>query len=187
MTSPTAARQRRRPYTMRRVTAAASTRRSTWPGMVAFCRVIATMASSRSVSPKGRRYRSPSPLVMRTRGANSLNWLTSRKVPVTANAKASRSRRSHWRPSNVQRYEALFEIERQINGLSDEERLAARQEKSKPLFDDMHAWLKRERATLSNSSEVIGPIDYMLMRWDGLPVFSKTAGFVSRTMRPSAL
>jgi hypothetical protein len=51
----------------------------------------------------------------------------------------------------VQRYDALFEIECQINGLSAAERLAARQEKSKPLFDDMHEWLKRERATLSKS------------------------------------
>ena len=63
--------------------------------------------------------------------------------------------------------EALFEIERQINGLSAAERLAARQ----PLFDDMHAWLKRERATLSKSSEVIEPIDYMLKRWDGFARF----------------
>ncbi|MER8570261.1 IS66 family transposase [Mesorhizobium sp. M0924] len=71
----------------------------------------------------------------------------------------------------VKRFDALFEIERQINGLSAEERLAARQEKSKPLFDDMHEWLKRERATLSRSSEVIEPIDYMLKRWDGFARF----------------
>lgn len=71
----------------------------------------------------------------------------------------------------VQRYDALFDIERQINGLSAAERLAARQEKSKPLFDDMHEWLKRERAMLSKSSEVIEPIDYMLKRWDGFARF----------------
>lgn len=55
--------------------------------------------------------------------------------------------------------------------MSAEERLAVRQEKSKPLFDDMHEWLKRERATLSKSSEVIEPIDYMLRRWDGFARF----------------
>jgi hypothetical protein len=55
--------------------------------------------------------------------------------------------------------------------LSAEERLAARQEKSKPLFDDMHEWLKRERASLSKSSEVIEPIDYMLKRSDGFARF----------------
>ena len=57
----------------------------------------------------------------------------------------------------VRRLDALFEIERQINGLSAAERLAVRQEKSKPLLDDMHAWLHRERATLSRSSEVLKP------------------------------
>jgi transposase len=71
----------------------------------------------------------------------------------------------------VQRYDALFEIERQINGLSAAERLAVRRQKSKPLFDDMHEWLKRERATLSRSSEVIGAMDYMLKRWDGFAHF----------------
>ncbi len=71
----------------------------------------------------------------------------------------------------VQRYDALFEIEREINGLSAVERLSARQEKSKPLFDDMHEWLKQERASLSKSSEVIEPIDYMLKRWDGFARF----------------
>jgi transposase len=71
----------------------------------------------------------------------------------------------------VKRFDALLEIERQINGLSAAERLAVRQEKSKPLFDDMHEWLKRERATLSRSSDVIGAMDYMLKRWEGFARF----------------
>lgn len=40
-----------------------------------------------------------------------------------------------------------------------------RQERSKPLLDDMHAWLLRERETLSRSSEVLKPMNYMLRRW----------------------
>ena len=71
----------------------------------------------------------------------------------------------------VRRFDALFEIERQINGMSAEERLAVRQEKSKPLFDDMHEWLKQERATLSKSSDVTKAMDYMLKRWDGFALF----------------
>lgn len=46
-----------------------------------------------------------------------------------------------------------------------------RQEKSKPLFDDMREWLTKERATLSRSSEVIEPIDDMLKRWQGFALF----------------
>ena len=91
--------------------------------------------------------------------------------------KRARDRKRNGRPISpialeaVKRFDALFEIERQINGLSAAERLAVRQEKSKPLFDDMHEWLKRERATLTRSSEVIGAIDYMLKRWDGFARF----------------
>ena len=65
----------------------------------------------------------------------------------------------------VRRLDALFEIERAINGRGADERRAVRQEKSKPLLEDMHAWLLRERETLSRSSEVLKPINYMLRRW----------------------
>lgn len=65
----------------------------------------------------------------------------------------------------VRRLDALFEIERDINGRSADERRAVRQEKSKPLLDDMHAWLLRERETLSRSAEVLKPMNYMLRRW----------------------
>lgn len=65
----------------------------------------------------------------------------------------------------VRRLDALFEIERAINGRSADERRAVRQEMSKPLLDDMHAWLLRERETLSRSAEVLKPMNYMLRRW----------------------
>lgn len=58
----------------------------------------------------------------------------------------------------------MFEIERAINGCSADERRAVRQEKSKPLLDDMHTWLLHERETLSRSAEVLKPINYMLRR-----------------------
>jgi transposase len=65
----------------------------------------------------------------------------------------------------VKRIDALFDIERDINGLAAEERLAVRQENSKPLLDELEAWLRAQRARLSRSSAVAGPIDYMLKRW----------------------
>ena len=57
----------------------------------------------------------------------------------------------------VRRLGTLFEIERAINRRSADERWAVRQNKSKPLLDDMHAWLLRERETLSRSAEVLKP------------------------------
>jgi transposase len=66
----------------------------------------------------------------------------------------------------VKRIDALFDIERGINGLSAEERLRVRQEQSAPLLAALEAWLRDERSRLSRSAFVAKPIDYMLKRWD---------------------
>jgi transposase len=71
----------------------------------------------------------------------------------------------------VKRLDALFEIEGGTNGKTAAERRVVRQEKSKPLFDELHAWLLRERETLSRSSEVLKPMNYMLSRWDDFARF----------------
>jgi transposase len=71
----------------------------------------------------------------------------------------------------VQRIDALFEIERGINGRSAEERLAARQELSAPLVADLEAWMRAERAKLSRHAEVAGAMDYVLKRWDAFTRF----------------
>jgi transposase len=65
----------------------------------------------------------------------------------------------------VRRIDRLFDIERAINGLTADQRLAARQELSKPLVGDLHAWMIQERARLSRGNEVAKAMDYMLKRW----------------------
>lgn len=67
----------------------------------------------------------------------------------------------------VKRIDALFDIEREISGLSAAERRDARQARSRPLVDDLRTWLGEQRLTLSRSATVAKPIDYMLRRWDG--------------------
>jgi len=67
----------------------------------------------------------------------------------------------------VQRIDALFAIERDINGMSAEERLRARRESSLPLLVDLETWLREQGAKLSRSSLVSKPINYMLGRWKG--------------------
>jgi transposase len=66
----------------------------------------------------------------------------------------------------VKRIDALFDIERAVNGLSAETRLRVRQEQSAPLVAALQAWLSSERSRLSRSASVAKPIDYMLKRWD---------------------
>ena len=71
----------------------------------------------------------------------------------------------------VKRIDALFDIERDINGLGAEERLRVRQEKSAPLVGKLETWLRDERSHMSRSASVVTPIDYMLKRWDRFACF----------------
>ena len=71
----------------------------------------------------------------------------------------------------MKRIDALFDIERTVNGASAGERMHVRQEQSTPLLAVLEAWLREERARLSRSSSVVKPIDYLLKRWDGFARF----------------
>ena len=71
----------------------------------------------------------------------------------------------------VKRIDALFDIERDINGLAPADRLQRRQQDSLPLVAALEAWMRTERAKLSRSSPVTEPIDYILKRWDGFSTF----------------
>jgi transposase len=65
----------------------------------------------------------------------------------------------------VRRIDALFEIERSINGKSADERLAVRQRLSAPLVADLEAWMREQRAKLSRNNDIAKAMDYMLKRW----------------------
>jgi transposase len=71
----------------------------------------------------------------------------------------------------VKRIDALFDIERDINGLSVEKRLAARQERSAALVAALEAWMRAERAKLSRHAAVAKAMDYMLTRWGAFTRF----------------
>jgi len=65
----------------------------------------------------------------------------------------------------VQRIDALFEIERSINGESAEHRRAVRQELSAPRVGDLERWMREHRAKLSRGNDVAKAMDYLLKRW----------------------
>jgi len=73
----------------------------------------------------------------------------------------------------VRRIDALFEIERMINGRSTGDRHAVRQELSVPLVADLEAWMREQRAKLSRGSDIAKAMDYMLKRW---PSFTRFLG-----------
>ena len=64
----------------------------------------------------------------------------------------------------VKRIDAVFDIEREIVGLSAAERLRVRQERSAAVVKDLMGWMRAERARLSRHAEVAKAIDYMLKR-----------------------
>ena len=65
----------------------------------------------------------------------------------------------------VRRIDALFDIERQINGQDAGQRRAVRQELSAPRVAELEAWTRQERARLSRHNDVAQAMDYMLKRW----------------------
>ena len=70
----------------------------------------------------------------------------------------------------VQRLDALFDIERAINGQAAATRLVARQEHSAALMADLHDWLHAQLARLSRNHDLAKAINYMLRRW---PAFTR--------------
>jgi hypothetical protein len=71
----------------------------------------------------------------------------------------------------VRRIDAIFDVEREINGRSADERLAARRERVAPLVSDLETWMRAERAKLSRHSDVAKAMDYMLKRWTAFTRF----------------
>jgi transposase len=70
----------------------------------------------------------------------------------------------------VQRIDALFAIERSINGQSAERRRQVRHELSAPLIADLERWLREARPKLSRGNDLAKAMDYVLKRW---PAFTR--------------
>jgi transposase len=70
----------------------------------------------------------------------------------------------------VRRIDAIFAVEREINGLPAPERLAVRQAEVVPRVADLEGWMRAERGRLSRHAEVAKAMDYMLKRW---PAFTR--------------
>jgi transposase len=71
----------------------------------------------------------------------------------------------------VRRIDELFAIEREINGLTADERLAVRKDRMTPLVQELEVWLREERCKLSSKNPVAKAIHYSLRRWDAMTRF----------------
>ena len=103
-----------------------------------------------------------------------------RKFFVLADVEAAARRKAQGKPpavispfclEAVQRIDKLFDIERDINGCSADQRRTVRQEFSAPLVADLHAWMREQRGKLSGGNDAAKAMDYMLKRWPSFTRF----------------
>jgi len=89
--------------------------------------------------------------------------------------------------------QALYRIEKDLRGQTSEQRLAARQDRSKPIIDAFELWLVQIRARVSTKSPTGEALKYIAKYWDGLCLFLSDGRIeldnnpVERTIRPIAL
>jgi transposase len=71
----------------------------------------------------------------------------------------------------VKRIDTLFAIEREINGVTPQERVQLRHERSQSPVVELECWLREQRARVSKNSDTGKAIDYSLKRWGALTRF----------------
>ena len=65
----------------------------------------------------------------------------------------------------VRRIDVIFDAERALNGVAEDQRLALRKEHAAPVVGELEAWMRSERGRLSRHNDVAKAMDYMLKRW----------------------
>ena len=108
--------------------------------------------------------RKPAPVL------SALCWSHARRkffelADIKATARKSRSVAEEISPialDAVKRIDAIFEAERGITGLSAVARRDARQRRVRPMVEDLHDWMRVERARMSKHNPVAKAINYML-------------------------
>jgi hypothetical protein len=63
---------------------------------------------------------------------------------------------------------ALYGIEEQIRGMPAEVRASVRQQRARPLLDELHNWMEKALRSLSAKSETAAAIRYALSHWRAL-------------------
>jgi transposase len=71
----------------------------------------------------------------------------------------------------LQRIAALYEVETDLRGKPPDLRRAGRQERSRPIVEDLFAWLSAPLARLPGGSPTAGAIRYALNHGNGLVRF----------------
>jgi transposase len=93
----------------------------------------------------------------------------------------------------LKRIAELYSIETACRGRSPDQRRALRQERSRPILEDLEPWLKTKLGLISQKTKLADAIRYALSRWEGLTRFIDDgrieidSNVVERSIRPIAL
>ena len=68
----------------------------------------------------------------------------------------------------IRRIGWIYHVEGQFQAMDAPQRLAARDQLSRPLWKELHVWLKLERGRVPDGGSIAGAIDYSLNSWTSL-------------------
>ena len=95
--------------------------------------------------------------------------------------------------SALEQLARIYEIEREVKELSAEQRLAVRQERTKPVLDALHKWMTLQRRKVPDGSAPAKALDYSLKRWAALIRFAEDGhlpvdnNWIENQIRPIAI
>ena len=68
----------------------------------------------------------------------------------------------------MRRIAQIYRLERELAALTSQERLTRRQRDAKPLWEDLHSWLRLERGRVPDGSATAKALNYSLNAWSAL-------------------
>jgi hypothetical protein len=93
----------------------------------------------------------------------------------------------------LRRVAALYAIEAEIRGHPAEHRQRVRQQRSRPIVEDLHGWLQQQLGRVSGASDLAKAMRYAIRHWPGLVAFlddgriEMDTNVVERAIRPHTL
>jgi transposase len=93
----------------------------------------------------------------------------------------------------IKRIGWIYHVEGQFKAMDAQQRQAARDELTRPLWEELHVWLRLERGRVPDGTMIATAIDYSLNAWDGLTRHLKDGAvpidnnFIERQIKPWAM
>ena len=93
----------------------------------------------------------------------------------------------------IRRIGWIYHVEGQFQGMDAQQRLAARDQLTRPLWKELHVWLKLERGRVPDGGSIASAIDYSLNSWTALTRHLEDGAvpidnnFIERQIKPWAM